>query len=95
MNESHWLGSASWSCSCREMCAGIENMTFLWFQCDTEGQGTAQSTVLARGGEALVPTGLLATFLLSFLAWPQCCREPSALLLRKQQHQAVLGVTDG
>lgn len=49
-------------------------MARLCSQHDAEGQGTAQSTVLARGDEALVPKGLLATFLLSLLAWPQSCR---------------------
>lgn len=68
MNKSRWLGSASWTCSCRGMCAGIEIMTCICSQCDAKGQGTAQSSVLARGDEALVPKGLLATSLLSLLA---------------------------
>lgn len=48
-NKSYWLGSASWGCSCRGICAGIENIAHL----------CSQSTVLARGDEALMPKGLL------------------------------------
>lgn len=90
-NKSCWLGSASCGCSCRGMCAGVENMACLCSQCDMGGQGTAQSTVLATGGEALMPKGLLPSFLPSLPAWPQWCGEPSALLLRNQQHQKSWG----